>query len=119
MDVLEELCIKKCSPEHTLIQEQITGEKFLTHSYVMPLLELVLASALMFQSCACRVTHYTLLNKLVCIKNFGLPSIFYKYSIILCFFLHSNNYHDVLTCKYVLFEFRNLHLVTHFVELPY
>jgi hypothetical protein len=57
MDVLEQFYIQKCSPEHTLIQEQITGENFMTHSYVTLLLELVLASALILQSCACRVTH--------------------------------------------------------------
>jgi hypothetical protein len=34
------------------------------------------------------------------------------------YFLHSNDYHDILTCKYVLCEFWNLHLSTHFVDFP-
>jgi hypothetical protein len=86
MDVLEQFCIQKYSPEHTLIEGQITGENFMTHSYVTLLLELVLASALMLQSCACRVTHHTLLTKLVRIKNirrtFNILGFFYFIMII-------------------------------------
>jgi hypothetical protein len=70
MDDLEQSYIQKRSPQHMLIQVQIRGENFMTHNYVTLLLELVLASELILQSCACRVTHYTLITKLVCIKNF-------------------------------------------------
>jgi len=80
----------------------------MTHSYVMPLLELVLSFALMFQSCACRVIHCRLLPSWYVSRTL----VYLKCFIILCF-LHSNDYHDILTCKYVLFEFRN------FVNLPY
>ena len=60
MDIFKKFFIQKYSHEHTLMQEQMTGENFVTHSYVTLLVEQVLASALMLQSCGCRVTHYPL-----------------------------------------------------------
>jgi hypothetical protein len=103
-----------------LIQEQITGENFMTHSYVTLLLELVLASATGAATVMCPPPNSLHAGHQVGMyqefsSTLNILEIFYNFIL---FFLHSIDYHDILTCKYV-FLFRNLHLVTHCVDLPY